>query len=310
MNRFDHTHTYPRRFRAAAVSLNRAKPFLALCGTLLLLAGLLAGCSSSRPNQPELRPLPYDMPVDPPPGADMLTAHTYAGDALASMLLQRTGEGSGILVTSLVRLDTLDDNTDFGKLSAQQIASRIAQHGFMVMDIRLTQSLVINDRGEFMLSRDLGKLLAKDYNAHAVLVGTYTHSSNKIFVSVRALRLTDSAVIAAYEYYLPMNGDTAYLLGSQSGPGGSCDSAWKRYSSRGQSFSGGSSQAVSAGVSENRPVAAPAPVPSRPPQGGTSTSLGREYVAPARPPAGGALPEQVDVMSGGKRINPGSARQR
>ena len=292
------------RVRAGAVS----RPSFAVCSTLLLVCAclLLAGCSSRNANRPELKPLPYDMPVDPPPGVDILSANTYAGDALASMLLQRTGDASAILVTSLVRLETLDDNTNFGRLSAQQIGSRIAQHGFMIVDVRLTQSMVINQKGEFMLSRDLGKLLARDYNAHAVIGGTYTYSANKIFVSVRAIRLTDNAVIAAYEYFLPLSGDTAYLLGGQGSGAASADNSVRRYSARGQAFpncpTGESAvsapvanQPMSAGASESR-----APTPGQ----GTSSSLGREYVAPANPRAGTGLPEQVDVMSGGKRVPP------
>jgi hypothetical protein len=232
------------------------------------------------------------MPVDPPSGADLLTANIYAGDALSSMLLQRVGLDGGILATSLVRLDTLEATSAFGRLAGQQIASRIAQHGFMVQDIRLTGALTVTREGEFMLSRDMGRLLATEYNAHAVLTGTYSQSGDKIFVSVRVLRLTDSTVLAAYEYYLPFSGDSAHLLG----PGGISpeEALWRKYNARGQAFPSGGSSPPAAAVREKREAA---PVPGgNPPASG----LGRESPAPKPAP----LPEEIPLRSGGKRIQP------
>lgn len=329
--------TLPEYRASAEISLYgiaETSPRRLLFLLLLAVCLLLFACGSNkRPNQPELLPLPYDLPVDPPHGSYMLTANTYAGDVLASMLLQRTGETSAILVTNLVRLDTLDDNTSFGMLAAQQIASRVAQHGFMIIDVRLNRDLLINSKGEFMLSRDLARTLIRDYNAHAVLVGTYTYSTDKIFVTTRAIRLADNAVIAAYEYYLPLTGDTKYLLSGNRGVPDSSGSAMQRYSARGQAFDCPQQShyktpapavqekdapyiapsAPSAATSESRsPVASSSAVA----QPGAVTPLGREYIAPARPPAGSPLPERIDVMNGGQRIDPGSrpigsgARQR
>ncbi len=199
---------------------------------------LAAGCSGYSHKQV---PLPHSYTADPPPGAHMLTANTYAGDVLAAMLLQRTGSSSAILSTSMVRMDNLDESSPFGRIAMQQVASRVAQHGFSVVDVRLGDTLRVNQNGEFMLTRDTARLLAQQYNAHAVLTGVYTPSGNRLFVSVRALRLSDSAIIAAYEYYLPISDDTQYLLsgaGSSSaksvGGSASGDAEWSRYAARGQ----------------------------------------------------------------------------
>jgi hypothetical protein len=270
-------------------------PFLSV-----LLFCCLAVCACARSDKPD--PLPYDMPVDPPSGADLLTVNTYAGDALSSMLLQRAGVDSGILATSLVRLDALDATSSFGRLTGQQIASRIAQHGFMVLDIRLTSALALTREGEFMLSRDMGRLLAATYDAHAVLVGTYSHSGEKIFVSVRVLRLTDGAVLAAYEYYLPFGGDTARLLGPGTEGGPSVDTVWHRYNARGQAFPASPTVSLPAASPEKR-AAAPARTTDRA-ASGTATPLGRESIAPRDSLTAVPLPEQIPLMSGGKRIQP------
>jgi hypothetical protein len=241
------------------------------------------------------------------------------------MLLLRASSGSGILSTSLVRMDTLDDNTAFGRLAAQQIASRVAQHGFLVLDIRLTDAMIVNKNGEFMLSRDLGRILSRDYNAFAVLVGTYAYASDKIYVSARVLRLVDGAVIGAYEYYLPLDADTAFLLGSQGSEGASPDSVWRGYAARGQAFSGSAAQPPSVtqppltGAMQQPPQAVPATdgqaaaPQSKPatgasvaPQGSAITPLGRESVAPSVSRSGSHLPERIDDLGGGRRIDPGA----
>jgi hypothetical protein len=238
------------------------------------------------------------MPVDPPSGADLLTANTYAGDALSSMLLQRAGLDSGILATSLVRLDALEATSAFGRLAGQQVSSRIAQHGFMVLDVRLTNAFSVTSEGEFMLSRDVGRLLASEYNAHAVLVGTYSSGAGRIFVSTRILRLTDGTVLAAYEYFLPLSGDTVRLLGSSAGSSPASDALWHRYNARGQAFA--------AQAREKRDPAVPDPQAaarnsSRPVPG---TVLSRESPAPKTSPAAALLPEEIPLRSGGKRIQP------
>jgi hypothetical protein len=247
--------------------------------------------------------------VDPPSGADLLTANTYAGDALSGMLLQRLGLGSGILATSLVRLDTLEATSAFGRLAGQQISSRIAQHGFMVLDVRLTNAFSITGEGEFMLSRDVGRLLAAEYKAHAVLVGTYSPGEGRIFVSARILRLTDGTVLAAYEYFLPLSGDTVKLLGSGAGSGPSSEAVWHKYNARGQAFAAQNREnRAAASVQEKRSPAGPgreaqaaARNSGRPVSG---TVQGRESPASRSSPAAAPLPEEIPLMSGGKRIQP------
>ena len=168
--------------------------------------------------------------VNPPEGSDFAHANTFAGDALENMLRGRVNKTAGILAATMVNLDNLDETSSFGRLVMQQIGSRLGQYGYRVMDVRLRADMAINPAGEFMLSRDIGKLMQSNYGAEAVLVGTYTVAAGKVYCSVRVLRLSDSAVIAAYEYYLPRKGDTARLLyGSGNGAVG--------YASRQPAFS-------------------------------------------------------------------------
>ncbi|MDR2488733.1 MAG: hypothetical protein LBD42_04500 [Desulfovibrio sp.] len=227
----------------------------------------LAGCPSpamAKKNDPP--PLPQAAVTDPPSDAGMLSANTYAGDALASMLLKRMSSGRSILSASMVEMDRLDQSSTFGRVAMQQVASRVAQHGFRVVDVRLAEAMIINKNGEFMLSRDVCKVLADRHDAYAAMVGVYALAGSKIYVSVRALRLSDAAVIAAYEYYLPFSGEVSSLLSAgRTGKGyaASGDLLWNRYAGRGRAFPDCPPQDIAAAEkARSVPAASPAPAPA------------------------------------------------
>lgn len=296
---------------------------------LVLFALLLAGCASDGPKNP---PISHAVPVDPPSGSLMLTANTYAGDVLSAELLQRIGSGSGILAATMADMEDLDDSSPFGRTSMQQVGSRVAQHGFKVLDVRLTDAMRMDLRkGEFMLSRDTARILAKEYNAHAVLVGLYSRSDDKIFVSVRAIRLDDAAIIGAYEYWLPREGDVRAMLTNRKIGGEGLISKYTRRSkvSGTQPDVGCGAPVVTASsVQTARPKAAAAPAP-RP---AARKSAPRPRKAPAAKPAPAPVmaqpapvrpaqpceekdapgpdmrypPESYEAPSGGVPINPGA----
>lgn len=173
------------------------------CGLMLLLAltGALSGCASTP--EPQQTPLPTARLTPIPNDGGMLYANTKAADSLAGILAGRMEPAYGILSASLVSMDNLAEAPHFGRMLMQQISSRLSQHGFKMIEARLADAMIINKQGEFMLSREAGTRLAKEYNAYAVLVGLYSRVGNQLYISTRVLRLGDSAVLAAYEYSLP-----------------------------------------------------------------------------------------------------------
>lgn len=216
-------------------------------GLVFLLGIVLTACAQREVKKEEAPPvvvrgeqesamLPHAVSVNPPGGAMMLSGNTMAGDALGQMLLPRVGSGGAILAASLVDMDNFDKSSAFGRASMQQIGSRLSQHGFRVLEPRLGASLRFEKRqGEFMLTRDTMRLLMNEHDAHAALVGTYSESKDKVFVSVRVVRLGDSAILGAYEYYLPKNEDVETLLGAASHvPGG--NHLWRKYATREPAF--------------------------------------------------------------------------
>ncbi len=174
--------------------------------SLLISAG--SGCGPSyrhhvdykeeylTPNQVELRPY-----------GTILESSYQAGDILAMNLQKRKVDPQRpILAASFVSTDNLEMSSSFGRLVAEQISSRLAQHGLNMKEIKLRKDTVFiqQKKGEFMLSRRL-KELGVDYDAESALVGTYAVTPLRIFVTARIVRAEDNTVIASHDYSIVQN---------------------------------------------------------------------------------------------------------
>ncbi len=136
-----------------------------------------------------------------------------AGDALHLVMRGRVSRQSLVLVTTMVQLNDLEKTSTLGRTVMQQVGSRLSQYGYRIAESRLAQNLTMRPHeGEFMLSREIARLMEAQYNAQAVLVGTYVESPSTVYISLRVIRLDDNAVVAAYEYDLPNKGEVRALL--------------------------------------------------------------------------------------------------
>lgn len=161
---------------------------------------------------------PGSVVVNPPPGSLLLDSSVFAADALYANVWNRIGPDSMVTTVSFVNLGDLDRTSGFGRVVSQQIGSRLAQYGFAVVEGRLRNAMAYRVKeGEFMLSREAAKLLITEYSAQAALVGAYTVSSDKVFVSVRLVSLESGALIGAYEYYVQNRGEVAELATDDAG---------------------------------------------------------------------------------------------
>lgn len=124
-------------------------------------------------------------------------------DKLLSQLKLPISQSDAILVASFVDINNLSKSNTFGRMFAEHVSSRLSQRGFKVIDIRLrTDSVFMEEgKGEFLLSRDL-RVVSKNYNAAAMVVGTYCESVRGIYVSARIINPSDSTVISSCDYGL------------------------------------------------------------------------------------------------------------
>lgn len=145
-------------------------------------------------------------------GSDYLISKTYgAADELVKQL-EKLHSNDGFVVASFVDINSLGRTNSFGLISAEQFASRLAQHGLKILDIKLRKEDILiqssetsgGNPGEFLLSRNLKEGIGPQHDVSAVVVGMYTTTryGRNTHVSVRVLRVEDGSILAAHDFSL------------------------------------------------------------------------------------------------------------
>jgi TolB-like protein len=119
-----------------------------------------------------------------------------------------------ILVATLVNIDTLAGSR-LGRTLSEHLSTRLTKNGYRVIELKLRDSIFIKQaEGELMLSRELREI-SRSHEAQAVLVGTYSESSGRVYVTVKLVGAADAAVITAEDYLLPIDANVRALLWSK-----------------------------------------------------------------------------------------------
>lgn len=115
------------------------------------------------------------------------------------------------MVVNYVELDRIKRTSPFGRTVSEQIAASLSDKGMIIREVKLKDSLVINEMGEFMLSREI-KELAHQHNAKFVVVGTYTEAAKSVFVTSKLVMIEDGNVVSAFNFTLEKDLDISSLL--------------------------------------------------------------------------------------------------
>lgn len=156
---------------------------------------LLTGCSST-PSQPDT--------------SDLIALNQRATDALlqdAALDAEKP-----LLVAAFVDMDMLTESSRLGRLFSEQVAGRLVQRGYKVVELKLRDKLFLKrGQGVLMLSTELSEV-SKSHQAQAVLVGSYTSSGENVYLSLKLVGVQGNIVLAAHDYSLPLDKNVKGLL--------------------------------------------------------------------------------------------------
>lgn len=114
--------------------------------------------------------------------------------------------GGPIVVATVVDIDRLDRSSTLGRLISEHVASRLAQKGYTVTEVKLREPVYTRTSdGELVLSREVRDATVR-HGAQAVVVGTYASDARGtyglVFVSLKLVRAGDNTILGASDYAL------------------------------------------------------------------------------------------------------------
>ncbi len=117
-----------------------------------------------------------------------------------------------ILVASFVKIKDMERSSNFGRVIAECITTRLVQKGYSVVEIKLRESVYLKENaGEFSLSQNAKKMIA-DHNAQTIVVGTYAQAREDIYISARLVAAANNKIISACDFKLPLSANLKALL--------------------------------------------------------------------------------------------------
>lgn len=119
-----------------------------------------------------------------------------------------------ILITTFVDNNDLKQTSQLGRILQEHIASRFVQLGYTVREIKLSNTLRIEQKsGETILSRDLS-LLSDEQPAQAILAGTISRINRILYISARLINPINHNIMATNDYKLYMDDDILAMFES------------------------------------------------------------------------------------------------
>ena len=135
----------------------------------------------------------------------------YSQEA-ADGLAKSVGPGTRrILVASVADVNNVERANPFGRMSGEQIASRLAHLGYEVEEAKFRTAMAVTKQGEFALSREVSKIV-HDHNVDAIVTGTYAIGGRNVHVSLRLIEADTSRVLGTFDYTVPKDRDVRGLL--------------------------------------------------------------------------------------------------
>ncbi len=145
---------------------------------------------------------------------DCLMAASYQAvdQMLASIpASKRLPRERAVLVATLVDIDKLSGSR-LGRTLSEHLSTRLTKNGYKVVELKLRDTIFVKQsEGELMLSREIREI-GKNHEAQALLVGTYSESRGRVYVTIRLVSAADGIVISAQDYLLPIDANVRALL--------------------------------------------------------------------------------------------------
>lgn len=108
-----------------------------------------------------------------------------------------------IAVTSFVDLNgNLQSTNMLGNQISESFIHEVQQYGIPVVDFKVMQYIEVNNRGDFVFSRNNQKL-AESLEADYILSGTLVYTASGVVVNARIVNMSSKVIIASTKGLIP-----------------------------------------------------------------------------------------------------------
>lgn len=119
-----------------------------------------------------------------------------------------------VVVTSFPNLNKMKETSNLGRLISESLMHELQVRRWSVIDVRLAKDIIINEEGEFSISRDIKKL-RDSYHISGVVTGTYSFTNDSIVVNARAIDIETGVIKSSGQIAIPISGIESLLFSSQ-----------------------------------------------------------------------------------------------
>lgn len=119
-----------------------------------------------------------------------------------------------VVITSFPNLDKMKETSNLGRLIAENLMHELQLRRWSVIDVRLVKDIIINEEGEFSISRDIKKI-RDSYKIAGVVTGTYSFTNDSVIVNARAIDIDTGIVKSSAQIAIPIDGIESLLFNSQ-----------------------------------------------------------------------------------------------
>ncbi len=142
-----------------------------------------------------------------------ISANQTAARALINQAQNRLYPDQSLIVATLVDINVLEKSSTLGRIASEQISAVFSQTGYRMVEMKFRENVYIKrNEGELLLTREINEI-AKLHKAQAVIVGSYGVGANAVFINLKLVQPGTNVILAAYDYAVPMDGNTRALLG-------------------------------------------------------------------------------------------------
>ncbi len=129
-------------------------------------------------------------------GDDLVKVSYEGADALLSGI--DLGRDAVVVYGVFTPVGHVDSSSPFGRIIAEQIASRLVQRGVKVVEVRLREEIALGQGGPFTLSDDARKVASR-VQARAALTGSYATTPQYVLLNARLVDVTTGVVLASWD---------------------------------------------------------------------------------------------------------------